>query len=92
MKASEAHDLARKQVRGPAIAHLLEHVHHVIKNAATAGKFSVQDPLSSIRTMVMPEESKAVYDALRKDGYTVVDHPEPDPGHPCSRPYTTVSW
>lgn len=29
---------------------------------------------------------------LRMDGFKVNHVSDPDPGHPCSRPYTTISW
>lgn len=28
----------------------------------------------------------------RNEGLRVVHHPDPDPGHPCSRPYTELYW
>lgn len=38
------------------------------------------------------EVQEAVWRALTIEGYKVTHHPDPDPGHPGSGPYTTVSW
>jgi hypothetical protein len=29
---------------------------------------------------------------LRSMGYKVIYYPDPDPGHPCSRPYSEINW
>ena len=29
---------------------------------------------------------------LRSMGYKVTHHPNPDPGHPCSSDYITITW
>ena len=39
-----------------------------------------------------PEVQEAVWRALTIEGFKVTHHPDPDPGHPGSGPYTTVSW
>jgi len=36
--------------------------------------------------------SNLVYARLQQDGYKVEHHPDPDPGHPGSGAYTTLSW
>lgn len=92
MKASEAKAITEQQLKGPVIEPLLQFCYQRIKTAAEQGKSQIIDPLHGIRTPVCLEQREAVYQQLVIDGYKVEHHPEPDHGHPCSAPYTTVSW
>ena len=62
-----------------------------ILEAATRGRSSITDPQSRY-PYPSGDEIDAMYLQLKTEGYTVVHHPDPDPGDPCSRPYTTISW
>jgi len=35
---------------------------------------------------------RALMRSLEDDGFTLKYVADPDPGHPCSRPYTEISW
>lgn len=92
MKAEEARKLAQENLKGVVIEPLLERTYGLIRKASLEGKSQIVDPLSGLRCMVSQDQRDAVYDKLREDGYKVVHHPDPDPGHPASHAYTTVSW
>lgn len=83
-----------ENLRGPVIAPMLEHVHRQIEEAAKAGRNEIAHPLAG-RVPTEWHETKAreaLWLALQNEGYTVKHHPDPDPGHPASGPYTTVEW
>lgn len=92
MNAQEARAMSIANLKWPIIAPLLEHVFKKIKQEASKGRTSLTDPLSDLRCPVSFNEKEAVYNELRKQGYRVVDYPDPDPGHPCSSPYTNIEW
>ena len=93
MDATEARKLSNVSLSGIIIQPFLKEIHDRIQTAAKNGKFEIMDPFSSI-TGKYPtiEEQGAIMVELIKLGYKVVEHPNPDPGHPCSRSYTTISW
>ncbi len=100
MTAQEARKLTEKSTKpaGEAIGPWLDHVYARIKTEAAKGGRRIANPFVGANgsPLRMPgptaEQAKAVLQALRQDGYGVVDHPDPDPGHYASHPYTTVSW
>jgi len=38
------------------------------------------------------DQKLAITAHFRKEGFKIVDHPDPDPGHPGSSEYTTMEW
>lgn len=90
----DARKLAGAKLNGPVIAPLLEHVKKRICDAAEAGKFEIAHPLHGwpVFKWPSPQEQEALWTALIREGWKVVHHPDPDPGHPGSAPYTTISW
>ncbi len=94
MNAQEARKITDAASETTDIQPILNYVYAQIKDAAKKKQCSIRDPLSE-RVPVewsRSEVKEAVYRALRAEKYTVTRHPDADPGHPCSRPYTTISW
>lgn len=93
MNASEARALTARNLTGPVIEPFLRHVHRRIEEAAAKGQSSISHPLQGSGP-VWPSSAavEALWAALRKEGYTVRHHEDPDPGHPASGPYDEVSW
>lgn len=92
ISAQRARLIASQNLRGPVIQPLLDHVYQRIHEAASKGQTSIVHPLDGLRTVISQEQRDAVWDALRAQGYKVTHHPDPDPGHPASRLYDSVSW
>jgi len=93
MTPAEAHALAESKLHGPVIAPLLAHVKHRIKEAAEKGQFQIAHPLHGMGGgWVGHDQTEALWLALQKEGWVVKHHPDPDPCHPASGPYTTISW
>lgn len=92
MNAEEARKLTATQLKGPVTAHLMEIVYDKIKAAAEAGRDSITEPFHGLRTPVSHLQAESVWSQLRQAGYKVDHRPDPDPGHPCSHPYTEISW
>ena len=92
MKASEALAIAQQNLAGPAIEPLLKQIYASIAAAAHKGQFTIQDLFFCTHPMPSNAQVVAIRAHLRAEGYELEDHPDPDPGHPCSRPYTTLSW
>ena len=93
MNAEQAKKLTKDNLTGPVIEPLLEAIYKQIEAAAKAGRYSIVKPWSGIR-MVYPttDQQNAVWAHLRREGYTVTRHPDPDPGHPASSTYDEISW
>jgi len=89
MKASEAREIsevAMAKADGPVIGKYVTAITEKIKKACSEG-------MVGIYLDYIPREArKSVYSHFRSLGYDIEDHPDPDPGHPASRPYTTLSW
>ena len=94
MDATSARKLTTESLRGHVIRPFLDEIHNKIQVAATAGKFEINDPYSNFDRIGYPTEieKEAICNELRKLGYTITNHPDPDPGDPRSHAYTTVSW
>ena len=92
MKATEARKLTEENLKGPVIEPYLRIVHTKIKEAANKGKSSITHPWAGIRGVYpSSDEQEAIWTSLRSDGYKVERHPDPDPGHPASAPYDSIS-
>lgn len=93
--ADVARQITADNLRGPAIESFVSTLTQKIKMVASEGKLSF-DPwlyLGSLRgTSATPEQREAIKVHFIKAGFRWEDHPDPDPGHPASRSYTTLSW
>ena len=96
--ALEAHRRALENLHGPVVEPYLDLAYANIDKAVEKGRLECHDPWYPDRDRSTGvdwpshETSEAVKKALRDAGFTVEDKPDPDPGHPCSRAYTLVSW
>jgi|GEM_PF-2359587 len=94
LDASEARRLTDGALTSDAdaVRSYLKHIEGKIREAARKGRRSVSHPFSG--PIHAPDGTilEAVRKAVEGKGYTWTDHPDPDPGHPCSRPYTSISW
>lgn len=79
-------------VSAEAIAPLLAHALGRVEERAKLGEFSCTHPLHSYRGRCCERMKEALWTELRRLGFTVKHHPDPDPGHPCNAPYDEVLW
>lgn len=93
LTAANARALTERSLRSTLLAPLLAHVHGRIQKQAEKGHYSINDPHADFPGG-WPDSHvlEALWSALREQGYRVYDHPDPDPGHPCSKPYIEVQW
>lgn len=93
MNAAEARAESERHLKTTILEPLLTHVYEKILEAAKKGRFSIQDPHQGYSgDWPSLEVQNALWAALSANGYKVVYHPDPDPGHPCSHDYHEVSW
>lgn len=98
MNAAEAHAATLANINSSVITPYIEHIDARIKEAAAKGRFEITDPHvihaegTRIPKIARGEEVHAIKKHYVSQGYKWVDHPNPDPGHPCSSEYTTLSW
>jgi hypothetical protein len=96
MKAYEARKISESFVDSKHIDTLWERLCARIRLQAEKGHHSLVHPWTGIcgsrLDYASREEQEALTARLRADGYKVTDHPDPDPGHPCSGAYTEVTW
>lgn len=90
MHADEARSIALKAQTDKVVPPMVSAIKQRIVKAAQEGKTSINDPLKGITDGHTYKGQIRI--ALEADGYRWTDHPDPDPGHPASRPYTEVSW
>jgi len=95
MKAAEARAITDASLRGPVIDRWVRALAANIRVTAEKGQHSF-DPWQHLASQRMPgpkpDERDAIVQHFQALGYKITDHSDPDPGHPCSRPYTTLSW
>jgi hypothetical protein len=97
MNAAEAKILTTEALEGTAIECFVTYIDKRIKDQAEEGKSSINNP-----DMINSESGDTFYvggdylESLKKhyemEGFKWVNHPDPDPGHPCSRAYITLEW
>ena len=90
MKATEARKLTEKSAKTVVITPYLTALYSKIREAAAKGETSI-----TFEYNLNPSGAAgdALRKQLRKDGYEIVFHDDPDPGHPCSGGcYETINW
>lgn len=96
MNAADARKISESFVDSKKIDTMWENLCARIRVQAEKGHKSLINPWSDIGGSRLDyasrEEQEALTMRLRAGGFKVVDHPDPDPGHPCSHAYTEVSW
>lgn len=64
-----------------------------VEKVALMGEREIYSPLKVGILGYPPSQTiKKIRNSLEDLGYLWIDHPDPDPGHPCSAPYTTLEW
>lgn len=90
MKATEARKLTEKSAKTVVIKPYLDKIYDMIRIAAEKGETSITFEYNLCPGGTAEE---ALRKQLRKDGYEIVFHDDPDPGHPCSGGcYETINW
>lgn len=90
--ATESSKKAQEALRGQLLAPLVDFMEKKINEAAKSGRFEINHPLRGFTPWPELKLQKELWDYLRAHGYKVTEHSDPDPGHPASGPYTSVSW
>lgn len=98
--ADAMRNLTVNNLQGPVIGPWMDYIQAAILKAALAGRFTLTHPFmdrrsdvgSSVPEYPSPDMQKAIRKALEALGFTWTDHPDPDPGHPGSSPYSEISW
>lgn len=95
MNAIEARAIVNRSAENVDITPYLTKIYDKITEYAKLGQTSMNfDDYRFIPDVHFRSEiCKAVRSQLRKDGYKIVYHEDPDPGHPCSTGGgETISW
>lgn len=98
MNAAEALKLSLKSLSTTVIEPYKKRIDERIREAAERGKRSIHNPQFETRSAfndgyyTNADEQKELKKYYESQGFTWTDYPNPDPGHPCSAPYTTLSW
>lgn len=92
MNAKEAREhTATKLVNNTRVAGYLDALDKAI---CEANSYSI-DPYTALQDM-RPQPSYEEWKAIKKHyqslGFAWIEHDDPDPGHPCSRAFTTIDW
>lgn len=86
---------ARMQNRDSEVMDYWNRLVALIGKYSDEGETHMINPFSKIvpaSTFLDPKVEKELIRKLEAEGMRIIQHPEPDPGHPCSRPYTELSW
>lgn len=75
-----------------ALRPLIEDATGRIMKAAERGESRCAHPLYGYKGRCCDRMKEALWAELRRLGFAVKHHPDPDPGHPASAPYDEVSW
>lgn len=98
MNATEARAASQANLKSTVITPYIEHIDARIKEATAKGRFKITDPHvinlenNRIPKIAHGEEVQAIKQHYVSQGYKWEDHANPDPGHPCSSEYITLSW
>lgn len=93
IKAKTAREITN--LSGPVIEPFITVLGKEVRRVASQGKSSF-DPWHYLSTLRSKSPTVVEREAIRshflQSGFNWEDHPDPGPGHPCSRPYTTLNW
>lgn len=97
MNADQARKITSESINGPVIQKYIKAIEARIEREAKKGKRSIHDPnigspQSGFQYILSSVEEKAVQRYFEGNGFVWTYHPDPDPGHPCSSSYVTLSW
>lgn len=91
LNADDARALTKSALRASLIADYIPRVEDKIRQASSQGKRSVINPFS-FQDVFSQDRDDALHLYFTGQGFKIVKHPDPDPGHPCSAPYVELSW
>lgn len=83
------------QARQPEVMDYWNKLVASIARHADEGFTHLNHPFAGIvpaSTILDSQVERELIKMLEKEGFTVIHHPNPDPGHPASRPYIEVHW
>lgn len=94
MNAQQARELTEKNLYSSVIEALLARIYQMIQGAAANGRSEIVHPFQGLEVTEYPSlpMKEAIFETLRKQGYTVERHTNPDPGNPSPSDYDSVSW
>lgn len=95
MKASEARKIAEAYSSSKDVDLLWDALVLKMKARAEKGFTFMVHPYAELKgknTYCSAEEQSALERRLVTNGYKVINHSNPDPGHPASSAYTEVLW
>lgn len=95
LTATDARKATEKHLATVVIKPVIESIDTAILRHAEQGKSELINPLNAALDLTASNR-RAIELEVRKHyercGFKWVDHPDPDPGHPASAPYTSLSW
>lgn len=88
-------DAARKMMKTPPtslerLSKAIQVVEKKIKDKAEAGQRTVMDPFDNLG--LTRDDRVEMVNVFRGRGFRFMDYSNPDPGYPCSRDYSELSW
>jgi hypothetical protein len=97
IKAEDAKRMSEENLNSVVIEPYLDLVYSKIETACKKGRFSITHPFhkgEEALPLDYPncEIKRAVFSHLRDNGYEIIEHSNPDPGHPCSSAYNEIKW
>lgn len=90
MNAKKAKQLSVKNTKTLIVYVYGKNIDARIKSAAQSGKNNVIHPFLGLNLSYDKKKALKLY--YMNKGFNVIDHPDPDPGHPASRPFTEIKW
>lgn len=87
MNAAQARGLTEDALDSVLPAVIVEYVMLDIRNAAQTGRSAITVRLHGLPVPASPAQAEALREHLRKLGFAVTLHPDPDGGS-----YTTITW
>lgn len=98
MKADEARNRSLNATNSIEVEKYMVELYKSVAQAADKGSTSIRSPFQIFHNPEIQlkyptvQMIELICKRLTRDGYKVVDLPDEDPGHPCSGPYTKISW
>lgn len=95
LTASDALRITQENLRGPVIVGYVGALERQIRLAAKNGRREIRprEVINSLRGMAPSWEAwQEICRHFESHGFQWTEHPNPDPGHPASHAYATLSW
>ena len=97
INAKDARALTVKNLQGEVIEDYVVQIDKKIHVACAAGASKINHPASGLKkngnlSLLSTGVREAIKAHYENRGFLYEEHPDPDPGHPCSGPYSSLSW